>query len=242
MKFKQLALIMAISGLSLTGCGKADNKAELKTHAQKVSYGIGYTMGKNFKDEGVEELSPEAIAIGVADAMASREKRVSNEQLMESTKFLQERVQERMNAINDENASKGKTFLQENGKRSEVQTTDSGLQYEILQPAEGPKPGPMDVVLVHYHGTLVDGTVFDSSIERNQPAEFPVGAVIPGWVEGLQLMSVGEKYKFYIPSELAYGAKSPSPAIAPNSVLIFEVELLDIVGLEQSEQDAANQE
>lgn len=242
MNFKHLALAAAMSSVVLTGCGKDESKVEIKTHAEKVSYGIGYSMGNNFRDEGITDLSPGAIAAGVADALAQQEQRVSDEELMESFEFVQQRTMERMNAVNDENARTSNEFLDKNAQREEVTVTDSGLQYEILQQAEGATPGPQDVVMVHYHGTLVDGTVFDSSVERGMPAEFPVGAVIPGWVEGLQLMSVGAKYRFYIPSELAYGSRSPSPAIPPNSALIFDVELLGIAGLEEQQAEQEVQE
>lgn len=148
-----------------------------------------------------------------------------------------------MSALNDKTAKDGVAFLADNAKRDGVKTTESGLQYEVITSAEGAKPKVNDVVSVHYTGTLIDGTVFDSSVERGESVEFPVGGVIPGWVEGLQLMSVGEKYKFYIPSELAYGAQSPTPEIPANSTLVFEVELLDIAGsaqpqtLEEAEAD-----
>lgn len=232
MRIKQLAVVIAASAVVLSGCGKQEEaKLEFKSHAEKVSYGIGYSMGQNFKEEGVDDLNPAAIAAGVADAMAEKSQRVSDEDLMESFVFVQERSRERMNAINDATAKAGRDYLAQNAEREGVITTDSGLQYEVLVAAEGAKPQITDTVKVHYHGTLIDGSVFDSSIERGEPAEFPVGAVIPGWVEGLQLMNVGEKYKFYIPSELAYGRQSPSPAIPPNSTLVFEVELLDIDGL-----------
>ena len=143
-----------------------------------------------------------------------------------------------MPALNDKIAKDGAAFLVDNAKRDGVKTTESGLQYEVVTSAEGAKPKVSDVVSVHYTGTLIDGTVFDSSVERGEPVEFPVGGVIPGWVEGLQLMNVGEKYKFYIPSDLAYGALCPTPAIPANSTLLFEVELLAIVGEPQAE-DAA---
>lgn len=232
MKFRRLALIAAVSSVVLAGCGKDEGKVELKSHAQKVSYGIGYSMGQNFKNEGIEDLSPQAIAAGVADAMAQRAKQLSDEEMMESFVFMQERSIERANALNDESARAGREFLAANAKRDGVITTETGLQYEVVQQGKGKKPRVIDVVEVHYHGTLIDGSVFDSSVERGLPTEFPVNAVIPGWVEGLQLMGIGDKFKFYIPSELAYGAKSPSPAIPANSVLIFEVELLDITNLE----------
>ena len=231
MKLHRLAASVAVLSLVLAGCdNKAADSAELKTPAQKASYGIGLSMGKNLSQEGMDDLDSQAVALGIEDALAKKDQRLTDEELMEAFGFLQARAQERMSALNDEAAKAGADFLVENAKRDGVQTTESGLQYEVVKKAEGAQPKVSDVVSVHYQGTLVDGSVFDSSIERGEPVEFPVGGVIPGWVEGLQLMKVGEKYKFYIPSELAYGAQSPTPAIPANSTLVFEVELLDIVG------------
>ena len=231
MKLHRLAASVAVLSLVLAGCdNKAADSADLKTPAQKASYGIGLSMGKNLSQEGMDDLNSQAVALGIEDALAKKDQRLTDEELMEAFGFLQARAQERMSALNDEAAKAGADFLVENAKRDGVQTTDSGLQYEVVKKAEGAQPKVSDVVSVHYQGTLVDGSVFDSSIERGEPVEFPVGGVIPGWVEGLQLMKVGEKYKFYIPSELAYGAQSPTPAIPANSTLVFEVELLDIVG------------
>lgn len=231
MKLHRLAASVAVLSLVLAGCdNKAADSAELKTPAQKASYGIGLSMGKNLSQEGMDDLDSQAVALGIEDALAKKDQRLTDEELMEAFGFLQARAQERMSALNDEAAKAGADFLVENAKRDGVQTTESGLQYEVVKKAEGAQPKVSDVVSVHYQGTLVDGSVFDSSIERGEPVEFPVGDVIPGWVEGLQLMKVGEKYKFYIPSELAYGAQSPTPAIPANSTLVFEVELLDIVG------------
>ncbi|MDY7218675.1 FKBP-type peptidyl-prolyl cis-trans isomerase [Denitrificimonas sp. JX-1] len=224
MKLHHLAASVAVLTLALVGC---DNKSELKTPAQKASYGIGLSVGKSLSSEGMDDLDAQAVALGIEDALKD-EQRVADEELMEAFSFLQERAQERMAALNDETARAGADFLVENAKRDGVKTTESGLQYEVLEDASGAQPKLNDSVSVHYHGTLIDGSVFDSSIDRGEPIEFPVGAVIPGWVEGLQLMNVGAKYKFYIPSDLAYGAQSPSPAIPANSTLIFEVELLDI--------------
>lgn len=224
MKLHHLAASVAVLTLALVGC---DNKSELKTPAQKASYGIGLSVGKSLSSEGMDDLDAQAVALGIEDALKD-EQRVADEELMEAFSFLQERAQERMAALNDETARAGADFLVENAKRDGVKTTESGLQYEVLEDASGAQPKLNDSVSVHYHGTLIDGSVFDSSIDRGEPIEFPVGAVISGWVEGLQLMNVGAKYKFYIPSDLAYGAQSPSPAIPANSTLIFEVELLDI--------------
>ena len=231
MKLHRLAASVAVLSLVLAGCdNKAADSAELKTPAQKASYGIGLSMGKNLSQEGMDDLDSQAVALGIEDALAKKDQRLTDEELMEAFGFLQARAQERLSALNDAAAKAGADFLAENAKREGVQTTESGLQYEVIKKAEGAQPKVSDVVSVHYQGTLVDGSVFDSSIERGEPVEFPVGGVIPGWVEGLQLMKVGEKYKFYIPSELAYGAQSPTPAIPANSTLVFEVELLDIVG------------
>lgn len=230
MKHHRLAAAVALVGLVLAGCDKqaAEKELELKTPAQKASYGIGLNMGRSLAQEGMDDLDSRAVALGIEDALAKKDQRLSDDQLMEAFGFLQDRAEQRMAAIGDENAKAGKQFLEENGKREGVVTTASGLQYEVLQKADGAQPGVDDVVSVHYEGSLIDGSVFDSSIQRGAPIDLPVGGVIPGWVEGLQLMHVGEKYKLYIPSELAYGPQSPSPMIPANSVLVFELELLGI--------------
>lgn len=234
MKLHRLAASVAVLTLVLAGCdNQAAVSSDLKTPAQKASYGIGLSMGKNLSQEGMDDLNSQAVALGIEDALTGKEQRLSDDELMEAFSFLQARAEERMSALNDQAAKAGVAYLAENAQREGVTTTESGLQYEVMTAAEGAQPKISDVVRVHYEGTLVDGTVFDSSIQRGEPVEFPVGGVIPGWVEGLQLMSVGEKYKFFIPSDLAYGAQSPTPAIPANSTLVFEVELLDIVGLPQ---------
>lgn len=230
MKHHRLAAAVAVFSLVLAGCDKpaAQKEHELTTPAQKASYGIGLNMGRSLAQEGMDDLDSKAVALGIEDAVAKKQPRLTDEQLMEAFSFLQKRAEERMTAQADENAKAGKKFLEENGKREGVVTTASGLQYEVLKKADGPQPTADDVVSVHYEGKLIDGTVFDSSIKRGAPIDLPVSGVIPGWVEGLQLMHVGEKFKLYIPSELAYGAQSPSPMIPANSVLVFELELLGI--------------
>jgi len=239
MKLHRLAASVAVLTLVLAGCdNKAAVSSDLTTPAQKASYGIGLSMGKNLSEEGMDDLDSPAVALGIEDALTKKDQRLTDDELMEAFGFLQSRAQERMSALNDQAAKAGADFLVENAKRDGVMTTDSGLQYEVVTKAEGAQPKLSDVVRVHYQGTLVDGSVFDSSVERGEPVEFPVGGVIPGWVEGLQLMKVGEKYKFYIPSELAYGAQSPTPAIPANSTLLFEVELLDIVGQPAADVEA----
>jgi FKBP-type peptidyl-prolyl cis-trans isomerase FklB len=227
---------MALVGLVLAGCD-SQTSVELETPAQKASYGIGLNMGKSLAQEGMDDLDSKAVALGIEDAIGKKEQRIKDEELMEAFASLQERAEERLLAMQGENAEAGKKFLEENGKREGVITTASGLQYEIVKKAEGAQPKVDDIVTVHYEGRLTDGSVFDSSIERGSPIDLPVGGVIPGWVEGLQLMHVGEKFKLYIPSELAYGEQSPSPMIPPSSVLVFDLELLAIKG-EPAENEA----
>lgn len=227
MRQHRLAAAVALVGLVLAGCD-SQTSVELKTPAQKASYGIGLNMGKSLAQEGMDDLDSKAVAQGIEDAIGKKEQQLKDEELVEAFAYLQKRAEERMAKMSEESAKAGKTFLADNGKREGVTTTASGLQYEVLKKADGAQPKASDVVTVHYEGKLTDGKVFDSSVERGSPIDLPVSGVIPGWVEGLQLMHVGEKYKLYIPSELAYGAQSPSPAIPANSVLVFELELLAI--------------
>ena len=224
---KQHLATVALVSLVLAGCD-SQTSTELKTPAQKASYGIGLNMGKSLAQEGMDDLDSQAVAQGIEDAIGKKEQKLKDEELVEAFAFLQKRAEERMAALNDEAAKAGKKFLEDNAKREGVKTTASGLQYEIVTKAEGAQPKATDVVSVHYEGRLTDGKVFDSSIQRGSPIDLPVSGVIPGWVEALQLMHVGEKAKLYIPSELAYGAQSPSPAIPANSVLVFDLELLSI--------------
>ena len=237
MKQHRLAAAVALVGLVLAGCDAQTSEVELKTPAQKASYGIGLNMGKSLAQEGMDDLDSQAVAQGIEDAIGKKEQKLKDDELAEAFAFLQKRSEERMAKLNEESAQAGKKFLEENGKKDGVKTTESGLQYEVVKKTEGAQPKATDVVTVHYEGKLIDGTVFDSSIQRGSPIDLPVSGVIPGWVEGLQLMHVGEKYKLYIPSELAYGAQSPSPAIPANSVLVFDLELLAIK--DQKEEAAA---
>ena len=228
MKQHRLAAAVALVGLVLAGCDSQTSEITLETPAQKASYGIGLNMGKSLAQEGMDDLDSNAVAQGIEDAIGKKEQRLKDEELIEAFAFLQKRAEERMVALNAESAKAGKKFLEDNAKREGVTTTASGLQYEVVKKADGAQPKATDVVTVHYEGKLTDGSVFDSSVERGSPIDLPVNGVIPGWVEGLQLMHVGEKYKLYIPSELAYGEQSPSPAIPANSVLVFDLELLAI--------------
>jgi FKBP-type peptidyl-prolyl cis-trans isomerase FklB len=235
MKQHRLAAAVALVGLVLAGCDSQTSDITLETPAQKASYGIGLNMGKSLAQEGMDDLDSNAVAQGIEDAIGKKEQRLKDEELIEAFAFLQKRAEERMVALSEESAKAGKKFLEDNAKRDGVTTTASGLQFEVVKKADGAQPKATDVVTVHYEGKLTDGSVFDSSVERGSPIDLPVSGVIPGWVEGLQLMHVGEKYKLYIPSELAYGEQSPTPAIPANSVLVFDLELIAI-------KDAAAQE
>ncbi|MEM8954924.1 MAG: FKBP-type peptidyl-prolyl cis-trans isomerase [Verrucomicrobiota bacterium] len=214
---------------------EGDAGAALTTDEEKTSYALGLQIGASFKRDGIE-LKDEQFLAGVTDSYEGKEPQISQEDMMAVMQALQAKMQAKAMeaqaaaaAAGPENQAAGQAFLDENSKKEGVTTTESGLQYEVLETGDGEKPTAANTVKVHYHGTLIDGTVFDSSVERGQPTTFPLGGVIPGWTEGLQLMPVGSKYRLYVPSDLAYGERSPSPTIGPNSTLIFDVELLEIV-------------
>lgn len=243
MKFTQI--IVFAMGISLVAsCQPKDNQvknAELKTVQDSVSYAIGMQQGQQLiegmKQLEVEtDLSKDAIVQGFINALNEATLQIEDMQgRMLVQKYVQgkmaEQQQRKETKSLEENGDvkvKGEEFLAENAKRQGITVTPSGLQYEILKKGNGPKPVATDKVKVHYHGTLIDGTVFDSSVDRGEPAEFGVTQVIQGWVEALQLMPVGSKWKLYIPQELAYGGRDMG-TIKPFSTLIFEVELLGIV-------------
>ncbi|MBL4834016.1 MAG: FKBP-type peptidyl-prolyl cis-trans isomerase [Pseudomonas sp.] len=235
MKRNLLAASVALSIFALAGC---DKEPELSDPIQQASYGIGLNMGESLMNDGLDDIDPEALALGMKDALAGEVSRVSDEELTAAFEVLQTRAQERAASLGEEAAQANVDFLAENAQQEGVITTDSGLQYQVLEEGEGEvSPGPDDVVTVHYEGRLLDGTVFDSSISRGEPVDLPVSGVIPGWVEILQLMQVGDKLKVTIPSELAYGEASPSPVIPPNSILIFEMELLEIQSSDDSTEE-----
>ncbi|QTH63144.1 FKBP-type peptidyl-prolyl cis-trans isomerase [Psychrosphaera ytuae] len=232
---KLTAIAAAVAVISACGADKKES-VKLETEAQKQSYALGASMGRYLKnnldqnaDIGVN-LDQTMIIGGIEDALGDKVQ-LNDEEIETIMTGLESQVRklraEKQEALAAEAQQAGKDFLAENAKRSEVTVTESGLQYEVLQEGEGEKPNAEDTVTVHYHGTLIDGSVFDSSVERGQTTSFPLNRVIPGWTEGLQYMSPGAKYKFYIPSELAYGARSAG-SIPPNSTLIFEVELFEV--------------
>lgn len=200
----------------------------LSTDETRVSYGIGRQLGDQLRENPPPGVSLDAVIEGIRDAFAGVESRVSPEHLNASFAVIRERMQAEAQRKAEAAAGEGKAFLTENAKREGVTRLASGLQYEVLTAGDGARPTADDQVRTHYHGTLIDGTVFDSSYQRGQPAEFPVGGVIAGWTEALQLMSVGSKWRLYVPSELAYGAQGVG-SIPPHSVLVFDVELLAVL-------------
>ena len=195
----------------------------------QASYGIGLQMGEQLRSNPFDGLDISAVQEGLADAFNLQPAQVTNDALREAFNEIHQRMHAAKNAQFAEAQEAGEAFLSDNAKRDEVTVTESGLQYEVINAGNGETPTAASTVRVHYHGTLLDGTVFDSSYDRGQPAEFPVGGVIKGWTEALQLMQVGAKLRLFVPHDLAYGEQGAGGAIAPFSTLVFDVELLDII-------------
>jgi FKBP-type peptidyl-prolyl cis-trans isomerase len=257
---KKYALPLAMLGIvSLQACNqqtptseeapaqKSEAAAEvtLDTPAERLSYGIAYGLGKRMANDGVP-MDADAFSTGLRDALAGAEPRLTQEEIQAEMQAYQEKAAAEQAEVQaelaDANLAASEAFLAENASREGVTVTDSGLQYEILEEGDGAIPGPDATVEVHYRGTLVDGTEFDSSYKRGEPVTFGVGQVIAGWTEALQLMPVGSKWKLVIPPELGYGAGGAGQVIGPNAALIFEVELLSIPSEGDSEEAAGEGE
>ena len=192
----------------------------------QTSYAAGMKVAEDFKARGVTDIDATAFAKGMADVLAGTDTQISSTEATQLFQTLLISAREKAGAAVKE---AGEKFLAENAKRKEVTTTSSGLQYEVLEPSDSQvRPGPTDEVKVHYHGTLIDGTVFDSSVDRGEPISFPLNRVIAGWTEGLQLMNVGSKYRLFIPYNLAYGTQGSGGTIKPYAALIFDVSLLGV--------------
>ncbi|MFA5517101.1 MAG: FKBP-type peptidyl-prolyl cis-trans isomerase [Desulfuromonadales bacterium] len=246
MRKRALAAVFTCSMLLLAiGCTAEDNKAaqkvELKDLRDKVSYSIGLNIGRDFKQQDID-IDPALLALGIRDAVSGAEPRLTDEQIQETITAFQSEMMAKQEKKASEMAAKnlkeGESFLAEHAKQEGVITLPSGLQYKVIEEGAGPKPQPSDTVKVNYEGKLPDGTVFDSSYKRGEPATFPVTGVIPGWTEGLQLMKEGAKYEFVIPPALAYGERGAGPVIGPNATLAFTVELLEV----NPKEDAAPQD
>ncbi|WP_137168510.1 FKBP-type peptidyl-prolyl cis-trans isomerase [Salinimonas lutimaris] len=246
---KSLVALSTVAALGLAACqpdtaqetAQPSLKKEEMTDSQKHAYAMGASMGlfvKNRADQqeqlGVpldESALQQGFKDGLGDSLAFSQEEIQ-QIAQEGEQALRDKQQAQAEKQAEENVQKGKDFMAENAKKDGVKTTESGIQYEVLQEGEGDSPAAEDTVKVHYKGTLIDGTEFDSSYSRGEPATFPLNRVIPGWTEGVQLMKEGAKYRFVIPPELAYGERATG-AITPNSTLVFEVELLDVVDTDE---------
>ena len=234
MKFQTRVLTLAIASLSLAACNNPfSGKVDLETDTQKFSYAIGVDIGRSMEPIR-DDIDLDALKQGLQDVQEKAELALNDEErkqiLTTMAQQLREKKMKEMEAKGKSATDAGAKFLADNGKRAGVTTTASGLQIETLKAGSGAKPSATSVVTVHYKGTLTNGTVFDSSYDRGQPATFPLNQVIPGWTEGVQLMQIGGKYKLYIPGNLAYGPQGSGEKIGPNETLVFEIELLKIEG------------
>ncbi len=226
---KALLALACLGLLAPTACAQEHPPVESEQH--KLSYSLGYNIGRDFSQKQLD-VDPDVLMRGMKDALSGSTTALSEDEMRQAMMDLQKKMmakqQQQVKQLAETNEQAGKTFLAENRQKEGVKTTMSGLQYLVVSKGTGKKPGPNDKVTVHYRGRLLDGTEFDSSYKRNKPATFPVGGVIPGWTEGLQLMKEGAKWQLFIPAKLAYGEKGAGPMIGPNSTLIFDVELVSV--------------
>jgi FKBP-type peptidyl-prolyl cis-trans isomerase FklB len=224
-------LAVGIGLTLLSGHASAAEVTDLEDEKQKLSYSVGYQVGGDFRRQGVE-IDPELVVKGVLDAQAGSEPLMTPQEMRQALTELRQQAAAAASQQREEQSAKnlaeGKAFLAENAEKEGVRTLPSGLQYQVLSEGEGDPPGATDNVTVHYRGTLIDSSEFDSSYGRGEPATFPLDRVIPGWTEGLQLMRPGAKYRLFVPSELAYGERGSGARIGPQSTLVFEVELLSV--------------
>lgn len=224
MKLKTLAILPFLFGANVMA---ADNATTLDTDKQKISYIFGIQVGQNMMQEGVE-LDIEAFKAGVADMMAGQQPQLDQATAEQVVQAYQAQKAQELAKVMNEKQAQAKAFMEENAKKDGVVTTDSGLQYEVLKEGDGATPTENDKVIANYKGTLIDGTVFDSSYDRGEPATFPVNGVIQGWQEALKMMKEGAKWRIVVPANLAYGPRGAGNLIGPNETLIFEIELIAI--------------
>src|SRR5215216_981322 len=222
---KRFIVIFSASLLAFPLFGQ-EKSPQFKDQKDKVSYSIGMQIGFNLGRQKVD-INPDILAAGIRDAVAGKPQ-LTTDQVKEIMAQFEKDMEAKQKQLGEKNKTDGAKFLEDNKKKPGVKTTASGLQYKVEKEGTGPQPKATDMVTVNYRGTLIDGTEFDSSYKRGQPATFPLNGVIKGWTEGLQLMKAGSKYQFFVPSNLAYGERAVSPEIGPNATLIFEVELLEV--------------
>ena len=244
---KRAAMILAVTALGITGCEQpadpANGDVDLDTEDKRAAYAIGYRSGEQMHGQ-MDDLDTESFLAGMRDGMGGKtedlpmETADMDDAIMEFQQKMMARQQETMEEEGKKNREEGDEYRAENAEREEVTELDSGLQYEVLESgdedAKSPEPG--DTIKAHYHGTLVDGTVFDSSRDRGEPATFPLSGVIPGWQEALPKMKVGDKWRIVLPPDLAYGEHGAGEMVGPNATLIFEVELLEVLDEEEAQQ------
>jgi len=222
---KRFIVILSASLLALPLFGQ-DKSPQLKDQKDKVSYSIGMQIGFNLGRQKVD-VNPDVLAAGNKDAIA-RKLQLTSDQVKHIMAQFEKEMEQKQKEVGEKNKTEGAKYLEENKKKPGVKTTASGLQYKVIKEGTGAQPKATDMVTVNYRGTLIDGTEFDRSFKRGQPATFPVNGVIKGWTEALQLMKQGGKFQLFIPSNLAYGERAMGPDIGANSTLIFEVELQDV--------------
>lgn len=235
--FKKIAAGLAAVLVVAAGCNSGPDYTisdpELGNAVDSASYSLGFQNGSFLANQGMDDVNLEAVMAGLRDALQEKDPKLSNSEMMSSVRQFQTNARQKAQAKRQEESQKnmeeGQEFLARNKNKPGINTTESGLQYKVLEEGSGESPSADDTVTVHYEGTLIDGTVFDSSYERGEPISFPLSRVIRGWTEGVQLMKEGATYKFFIPSELAYGANPrPGGPIGPNETLIFKVELIEV--------------
>lgn len=227
MKFLKSFIPVCVAAFMVVACNAQNKKNEnikMSSTIDSVSYGLGVAIGNNLKNSGFDSVKIEIMAQALKEVFEGK----ATMKQEDADRIIQGYMSEKEKAKGADNLKKGQDFLEANKSKEGVKTTPSGMQYIVLKEGSGAKPGLNDKVTTHYHGTLIDGTVFDSSVDRGQPASFPVSGVIPGWTEALQMMGVGSKWKLFLPSNLAYGERGAGGKIGPNTVLVFEVELLSI--------------
>jgi len=229
----RMILRLLVTALFVLACGSAgaQDKPSLKDQKEKISYIIGMDIGMNFKKQSVD-IDPDLVARGIKDGVSGAKPLLSEQEAREVMASFEKEMRAKQEAAQkvagEKNKKQGEAFLAENKKKEGIKTLPSGLQYKVIKAGTGKKPAATDTVTTHYKGTLIDGTEFDSSYKRGKPATFPVGGVIPGWTEALQLMEEGAKWQLFIPPNLAYAERGAGQVIGPHTTLIFEVELISI--------------
>lgn len=228
--------LLGLVAVSLSVSAFAKDAGEFKTDKQKFSYTVGFQLGQNLKRQNLD-IDPKIVAQGMQSALAGTAPKLTPDQMQASVVAYQKKEQEKTEALAKKNLETGQAFLEANKKKEGVVTLPSGLQYKVITEGKGKQPKSTDTVVAHYRGTLIDGTEFDSSYKRNEPATFPVEGVIKGWQETLPLMKEGAKWQVYIPSDLGYGARGAGNVIGPNQVLIFDIELLSVKAESESKDN-----